>query len=63
MIEKRAVWCITANLVANDRCGSKARITAPQHDVRFVRDKQTLTKRVQCDAMCQKLTHAPQQNA
>ena len=29
--------------------------------VRFALNKQTLTERVQCDAMCQKLTNAVQQ--
>jgi hypothetical protein len=29
--------------------------------VRFALNKQTLTERVQCDAMCQNRTHAPQQ--
>jgi hypothetical protein len=43
--------------------GSKARITAPQHCYPLRLNKQTLTERVQCDAMCQDRTHAPQQNA
>jgi hypothetical protein len=37
----------------NDCSGSKARITAPQHCYPLRLNQQTLTERVQCDAMCQ----------
>ena len=39
------------NRSANDRFGSKARITAPQHCCPLHLNKQTPTGRVQCDAM------------
>src|SRR3984893_1459021 len=43
----------------NDRSGSKARITAPQHCCPLRLNKQTLTERVQCDAMCRYCCKSP----
>ena len=41
--------------------GQKPALPRRSIDVRFALNKQTLTGRVQCDAMCQLRTHAPQQ--
>ena len=41
--------------------GQKPALPRRSIDVRFALNKQTLTERVQCDAMCQNLTHALQQ--
>ena len=37
------------------------RITAPQHCCPLHLNKQTLTERVQCDAMCQLLVRSPRE--
>jgi hypothetical protein len=42
--------------------GQKHELPHRSIDVRFAPNKQTLTERVQYDAMCQKRNHAPQQN-
>jgi hypothetical protein len=41
--------------------GQKHELPRRSIGVRFALNKQTLTERVQCDAMCQKLTDAVQQ--
>ena len=41
--------------------GQKPALPRRSNGVRFALNKQTLTGRVQCDAMCHKRTDAPQQ--
>src|ERR1700736_1560869 len=62
-VEPKHCCASQQNLTRDGRYGSFAHITAPQHCCPLHLNKQTPTGRVQCDALCHNLTHAPQQKA